>query len=78
MLMYSCYHSIKIYLYLIFLIGGVIIKQIIVRLDDETHQKLKLKTIQDGVTIQGFIQEFVKLYLNDDNSAKELLEKIQK
>lgn len=58
--------------------GGVIIKQIIVRLDDETHQKLKLKTIQDGVTIQGFIQEFVKLYLDGDISAKELLEKAKK
>lgn len=58
--------------------GGVIIKQIIVRLDDEIHQKLKLKTIQDGVTIQGFIQEFVKLYLDSDISAKELLEKVKK
>lgn len=60
------------------MIGGDIIKQIIVRLDEETHQNLKLKTIQDGVTIQGFIQEFVKLYLDGDISAKELLEKAKK
>ena len=54
------------------------IKQIIVRLDDKTHQNLKLKTIQDGVSIQAFIEDFVKIYLSGDNTAKELLEKIKK
>lgn len=55
-----------------------LIKQIIVRLDDNIHQKLKLKTIQDGVTIQGFIKEIVETYLDGNMTAKELLEKIKK
>lgn len=48
------------------------------RLDDDVHQKLKLKTIQDGFTIQSFIQQLVESYLEFDGSANELLEKIQK
>lgn len=55
-----------------------IIKQIIVRLDDDVHQNLKLKTIQDGVSIQGLVKEFVEIYLNGNITAKELLEKIEK
>lgn len=55
-----------------------LIKQIIVRLDDKIHQNLKLKTIQDGVSIQGFVEEFVKIYLDSGSSAKELLDKIKK
>ena len=55
-----------------------LIKQIIVRLDDEIHQGLKLKTIRDGVSIQKFVEEFVKIYLESDETAKELLEKIKK
>lgn len=75
---YSCYHSIKILSYQIFLIGGVVIKQIIVRLDDNVHQDLKLKTIKDGVSVQGFIKEFVEIYLQSESSASQLLEKIKK
>ncbi len=48
------------------------------RLEDEVHQSLKLKTIQDGVTIQGFVKEIVETYLNGDMTATELLEKIKK
>lgn len=48
------------------------------RLDDKTHQNLKLKTIQDGVSIQTFIEDFVKIYLEGGYTAKELLEKIKK
>lgn len=48
------------------------------RLDDDAHQKLKLKTIQDGVSIQGFVKEFVETYLDGGMTAKELLEKIKK
>lgn len=55
-----------------------IIKQIIVRLDDEIHQNLKLKTIKDGVSIQGFIKNFVELYLMSNESASELLDKLKK
>lgn len=55
-----------------------LIKQIIVRLEDEVHQSLKLKTIQDNVSIQGFVEEFVKIYLRSEETAKELLEKLKK
>ena len=48
------------------------------RLEDEVHQNLKLKTIQDGVSIQGFIKEVVETYLNRNMTAIELLEKIKK
>lgn len=55
-----------------------LIKQIIVRLEDEVHQSLKLKTIQDNVSIQGFVEEFIKIYLSSEETAKELLEKLKK
>lgn len=55
-----------------------LIKQIIVRLEDEVHQSLKLKTIQDNVSIQSFVEEFVKIYLSSEETAKELLERIKK
>lgn len=48
------------------------------RLEDEVHQNLKLKTIQDNVSIQGFVEEFVKIYLSNEETAKELLEKLKK
>lgn len=54
------------------------IKQVIVRLDDDIHRKLKLKTIQDDVSIQGLIEEFVNLYINTDETALELLSKVKK
>lgn len=58
------------------MIGGVIIKQIIVRLDDEIHQELKIKTIRDGVSIQSLIQEVVELYVKKDITSSELLKRI--
>lgn len=58
--------------------GGVIIKQIIVRLDDDIHQNLKLKTIKDDVSVQGFIKTFVEIYLQSDMTASELLQNIKK
>ena len=48
------------------------------RLEDEVHQNLKLKTIRDNVSIQGFVEEFVKIYLSREETAKELLEKLKK
>lgn len=48
------------------------------RLEDKIHQNLKLKTIQDGVSIQGFVKELVEIYLDGNMTAKELLEKIKK
>ena len=48
------------------------------RLEDKVHQNLKLKTIQDGVSIQGFIKEIVETYLNENITATELIEKIKK
>lgn len=47
------------------------------RLDDEIHQSLKLKTIQDGVSIQGLIEEFVNIYVNGDKKASELLNSLK-
>ena len=55
-----------------------LIKQIIVRLEDEVHQNLQLKTIRDNVSIQGFVEEFVKIYLSSEETAKELLGKLKK
>jgi predicted HicB family RNase H-like nuclease len=60
------------------LIGGVIIKQIIVRLQDDLHQALKLKTIKDGVSIQGFMESIIKEYLRTDMKASNFLEKLKK
>jgi predicted HicB family RNase H-like nuclease len=54
------------------------IKQIIVRLEDDIHQSLKLKTIQDGVSIQGFVKEIIESYVNGNITADELVEKIKK
>ena len=48
------------------------------RLDDDTHQNLKLKTIKDGVSIQKLIKEFVEIYLNSNEQAFDLLDKLKK
>lgn len=48
------------------------------RLDDKTHQNFKVRTIQDGISIQKFIEEFVCIYLEKDTSAQELLGKLKK
>ena len=48
------------------------------RLDDNIHQNLKLKTIQDGVSIQKLVEEFVNIYLDGEENANELLEKLKK
>lgn len=56
----------------------IIIKQIIVRLDDKKHQDLKIKVIKDGVSVQSLFEEIIDKYINNNISAKELLDKISK
>lgn len=77
---YSCYHLFKVVSYLEYNNKrvGDIIKQIIVRLDDKKHQELKIKVIKDGVSVQSLIEDIVDVYLNNNISANELLEKIGK
>lgn len=60
------------------LIGGVIIKQIIVRLQDEIHQSLKIKAIKDGVSVQNFVENIVKEYVNSNLTATEFIAKLKK
>ena len=48
------------------------------RLDDDVHQNLKLKTIQDGKSIQSLVKEFVDIYLNSGKTATELLNELKK
>jgi predicted DNA binding CopG/RHH family protein len=38
----------------------IIVKTITLRLEEELHKELKLKTIQDGTTIQNYITELIK------------------
>ncbi|MFA6870547.1 MAG: hypothetical protein WCQ63_06170 [Methanomethylophilus sp.] len=55
----------------------VYIKQIIVRLPDDKHQALKIKTIKDGVSIQGFVESIITEYLGSNMTATELVDKIK-
>lgn len=54
------------------------IKQIIVRLPDEIHQKLKIKVLQDNTSIQdvlySFITEYIKETSVDESIRSQVLE----
>jgi predicted HicB family RNase H-like nuclease len=54
------------------------IKQIIVRLEEQTHQDLKIKVIKDGVSVQSLFEAIINIYINNDISADELLSKLSK
>ena len=43
--------------------GGVSIKTITVRLDDELHKQLKLKTVAEETTIQDILLKLIQEYL---------------
>ena len=53
--------------------GGGNIKQITVRISDETHRKLKEKTARDGIRIQDFISNHVDEYLKNIHYAENIL-----
>lgn len=55
-----------------------IIKQIVVRLDDYSHQQLKIKVIKDETSVQAFLEEIVDIYINNDKTASEIIEQITK
>lgn len=45
--------------------GGESIKQVLIRVPDEIHAKLKLKTIQENTSIQELIGNFIVDYVNE-------------
>jgi uncharacterized protein YbaP (TraB family) len=47
-----------------------------VRLEDNEHQKLKIKVIKDGTSVQALFETIAKIYINNDISANDLLLKI--
>ncbi len=51
------------------------IKQIIIRLPDEIHQKLKIKVLREGTSIQEVLSRYVEKYL-DNNESDDLIEEI--
>jgi len=42
------------------------IKQIIIRLSNEIHQQLKIKTIKENTSIQSLIENFIKKYVDEE------------
>ena len=41
-------------------------KQILVRVDEETRTKLKLKVVKENTSIQEVLEKAIHEYLNDD------------
>ena len=54
--MFECYNSNQ---------GGDNIKTITLRLDDELHKQLKLKTVSDETTIQEYLINLIKKSLEE-------------
>lgn len=48
------------------------------RLQDEDHQDLKIKVIQDGTSVQSFLEEVIKIYVSSDKSSSYIIEQIKK
>ena len=44
--------------------GGNNIKKLIIRLDDDLHQKLKLISVYDSEPIQKIVEQLIKDYVN--------------
>lgn len=61
--MKSWYNEIKI--------GGIKIKQVPIRLDDELHKQLKILTIENDTTIQKIVEEFLKKYVEEHLESKK-------
>lgn len=47
------------------------IKQIVIRLSEEDHMKLKLKTVKEQVSIQELVETFIKQYVSGDESIND-------
>nr|DAL74199.1 MAG TPA: hypothetical protein [Caudoviricetes sp.] len=47
------------------------IKQIIVRVSDEVHQKLKSKSIEEGISIQELLSNYIYSYINEYEVPKK-------
>lgn len=54
------------------------IKQIVVRLNDDNHQKLKIKVIKDNTSVQAFLEEIITAYVNSEKTSSEINELIKK
>ena len=39
--------------------GGEDIKQVVIRLSDDVHAKLKLKTVKENTSIQDVVERFI-------------------
>lgn len=50
----------------------LIIKSVLVRISDDDHQKLRIKTAQQRTSAQELLENFIKSYINDDKS-KDIL-----
>ena len=46
--------------------GGEDIKQVVIRLSDDVHAKLKLKTVKENTSIQDVVGRFIKFYVSSD------------
>ena len=46
--------------------GGEDIKQVVIRLSDDVHAKLKLKTVKENTSIQDVVERFIKFYVSSD------------
>lgn len=48
--------------------GGAIIKTVIVRIDDDIHQQLKVSTVQNKISIQELLETFIKKYVEENSN----------
>jgi len=42
------------------------IKQVVIRVSDETHSKLRLKALHEGTSVQGVVAKFIDDYVSDN------------
>lgn len=47
-------------------------KQIMVRIDEDTRTKLKVKVIKENTSIQEVLEKAIQEYLNDNKDNKEV------
>ena len=50
------------------------IKSVIVRVSEENHQQLKIKTAQEKTSVQEVLRKLIASYLDDDEEIKEILQ----
>lgn len=49
-----------------------VIKPVIVRVSEEAHQKLKIKTLQEGTTIQKLLSDFINDYIKEPEKKETI------